>query len=86
MPYQIQKIKIKKSEVTYLQKRQLEQNYKKQKNLLLEGNSDQVDFKLRKPKQEQIYSFRLNKKFRAFCIFEDSEKTILRVFKINDHQ
>lgn len=86
MPFEISRVIIEKQEVKYLEQRQLIKSYKKQKNLILKGNTDSVDFKLRKPKQEQIYSFRLNKKFRAFCVFEDENRTTIRVFDINDHQ
>ena len=49
----------------------------------MSGYQGKLDLKERKPKGSGIFSFRINKQFRAFCI-EDSD--ILIVFEINNHQ
>lgn len=67
----------------YLSKRALVKPYKKVKDQLLHGNLTSSCFKLRKPKKEQRYQFRINKQFRAHCFFKEDE---LIVFKIDNHQ
>ena len=67
----------------YLVSRQLISTYKKAKTYLLNGLFQSVNFKLRKPKENGIYYFRITKKYRAFCILVNHE---LRVFHIDDHQ
>jgi hypothetical protein len=49
----------------YLQKRNLLKQYKKAKEYLINGSYIQTNFKLREPKKEKIYYFRINKQFRA---------------------
>jgi len=68
----------------YLSSRWILNQYKKAKNYILSGDIGIVDFKLRKPKSEEIFQFRINQKFRAFCYFEEKKKLV--VFKISDHQ
>lgn len=72
-----------KSVLPYLQKRNLTDQYKKAKNFLLSGKAHLVQFKLRRPVKDKIYYFRINKQYRAFCYFENSE---VKVFTISDHQ
>jgi hypothetical protein len=50
----------------YLQSRQIAQQYIKAKSLMLSGYAQKFDFKLRKPKTEEVYQFRINQKYRAF--------------------
>lgn len=57
--------------------------YKKTKNFLLIGLHGKLDFKLRQPKSAGIYSFRINKKYRAFGKIVERK---LVVFEINTHQ
>ena len=40
--------------------------------------------KIRQPKEAKIWSFRINKQFRAYGTFDDSGDFI--VFEINNHQ
>ena len=72
-----------KNILPFLQKRNLLSRYSKCKNFLREDLLKVVDFKIRKPKSQGIYSFRINKKFRAFGIFRDGN---FYVFEISDHQ
>ena len=68
--------------VDYLEKRNLLEKYKKAKNFLLSENSSMVDLKKRKPKQDEIWQFRIDKQFRAFCYFEEE---MIIVFHIDKH-
>ena len=67
----------------YLESRKLLEQYQKAKRYLLLGYFAQVNFKLRQPKEKSIYSFRINKQFRALCVYKKGE---LRVFAIDNHQ
>ena len=79
----IKTILEKKDVLCYLESRRLVHQYQKAKKYLLLGHYKQVDFKLRKPKAKRVYSFRINKKFRALCVYK-SENLI--VFDIDNHQ
>ena len=71
----------------YLSSRQILEQYKKSKSMLLAWFPQKYDFKLRKPKIEWIYQFRINQKYRAFWVFKKIEwKNIFVVYKISDHQ
>lgn len=67
----------------YLTARQLLKQYEKAKGFLLQGYFRQVNFKLKQPKEKGIYSFRINKQFRAHCVYKSGE---LLVFEIYNHQ
>jgi len=69
--------------ILFLKRRNLVLQYLKCKKLLRKNFLKMVDFKIRKPKSNNIYSFRINKKFRALGIFEQGD---FRVFRIDDHQ
>lgn len=79
----IEKIIEHKDVVKYLFSRSLFKKYKKQKKLLLSGDTKIVDLKKRRPFSKETYYFRIDKKFRAHCFFEDAT---LKVFRIDDHQ
>jgi len=80
----IQSVLISKSCISYLKKRNLVDKWKKAKDFLLKNDFKSVDLKKRNPYKTEKYYFRLDKKYRAFCFFE--EGGILKVFEINDHQ
>lgn len=67
----------------YLKSRDLISQYKKVKNYILMGRILSVRLKKRQPKEYNVWSFRVNKKFRAFAYLD---KTALKVFHIDDHQ
>ena len=67
----------------YLLSRNILKKYKKQKELLLAGKFDLVDFRKRRPFSKDTWYFRIDKKYRAHCFFEG--KT-LKVFRVDDHQ
>lgn len=71
---------------TYLEKRGFIIQYKKAKTYLLWGHTHLVDFKIRKPKLNNIYQFRINKQFRAYGFFDTNYPNIFRVIEISNHQ
>ncbi|MDP2090543.1 MAG: hypothetical protein Q8K30_02995 [Candidatus Gracilibacteria bacterium] len=68
---------------SYLIKRNLIKQYKKAKIQILAGIYGGMDLKIREPKDKGIWSFRINKQYRAFCILEGDT---LIVLKIDNHQ
>ena len=66
-----------------LAKKNLLKQYKSVKNKILSGNLAKSDLKQRKPTWSGIYSFRINKKFRAFGYIRDWK---LIIVEINNHQ
>jgi len=71
----------------YITSRNLENQYKKAKNMLQLWHLKIVNFKLRQPKKYQVYQFRINKKYRWFGIFRDiKEEKVFIVTEISDHQ
>lgn len=79
----IQSIRISEVSIEYLKKRRLEKQYLKAKKLILAGRFSNVDLKIREPKKERIWYFRINKQFRALC---ELEWDILYVLAIDNHQ
>ncbi len=72
----------------YISSRKLDKQYKKAKNFLSEWFLNIVEFKLRQPKKLEVYQFRINKKYRAFWVFRETETygKIFLVIEISDHQ
>ncbi len=68
----------------FLLKRNLLKQYKNNKIKLENGYLGKIDFKERKPKWTWIYSFRINKQFRAIWYFR--ENWVFIVVKIDNHQ
>mgnify|MGYP000913155634 CR=1 FL=1 len=54
----------------YLIKRQLDKQYHKAKIFILAGHHANVDLKIREPKVDRVWYFRINKQFRALCELE----------------
>lgn len=67
----------------FLTKRNLAKQYKKSKISILSWIIWWDDFKTREPKEKWVWSFRINKHFRALCKLENE---MLIVFKIDNHQ
>jgi hypothetical protein len=67
----------------YLKKRNLTKQYLKVKQDIVNDNYKAVDLKKRKPHSNNIWYFRITKKYRAFA--EKIDNT-LYVFHISDHQ
>ncbi len=69
--------------ISYLKKRGLVSKYLKAKNNILQDNFRAVDLKKRRPHTDNIWYFRINKKYRALAEKIDDK---LYVFYISDHQ
>ena len=67
----------------YLRSRDLEKQFAKCCLDLENNHLKKVNFKKLQPKWMNVFSFRINKQFRALGVFKDN---VLRVFKISDHQ
>lgn len=68
----------------YLKERRLEKKFKKQKGLL-EKNLFHPSLKteLLEPRKMRIWSFRINRRYRAIFIFR--EKDTIEIIDVNDH-
>ena len=66
-----------------LKQKNLLAKYKKAKKFILENHSKLVDLKKRKPQKDEVWQFRIDKQFRAYCYFEQDT---LIVFHIDNHQ
>ncbi len=73
----------KNSVISYLKKRDLTKLYLKAKENILSGNFRAVDLKKRHPYSENIWYFRISKKYRALAEKVDEK---LYVFHISNHQ
>lgn len=70
--------------VNYLTARQLIKQYQKAKRYVMLGINTSTDFKQRQPKSENLRSFRINQKYRAFWWFNSEWNFV--VTTISDHQ
>ena len=82
--YKIEVILEDKDIFDFLNKRWLLPQYKKSKIKILNWLFSWVDFKIRQPKKDEIYSFRINKQFRAY--WRLLENRILQIYFIDNHQ
>ena len=76
-------VKERKKVIDYLKKRQIVKPYLKAKKYLEADQYEIVDFKIRKPKSEEAYQFRITRKFRAFGHFVGDTFVVA---SISDHQ
>ncbi len=67
----------------YLIKRQLDKQYQKARIFIIAWHFTNVDLKIREPKEDRIWYFRINKQFRALC---ELEWETLYVLAIDNHQ
>ncbi len=67
----------------YLLKRRLLVQYIRKKENIINSIFTWNYLKLREPKKDEIWYFRINKQFRAFWYLEWK---ILKIFDIDDHQ
>ncbi len=79
----IQKILITLKAQESLKNHHLEKQYFQAVNKLISGQNSGTDLKSRKPKNAEIWSFCITKKYRAFC---RKKCSTLTVFKIYNHQ
>ena len=68
----------------YLEARGLYSQYQKAKQILLSGDHARVRFKERQPQDSGVWSFRINKQFRAFGFFRSPGQ--FAISKIDNHQ
>ncbi len=80
----IKRILENKEVLPYLEARNLLKQYQKAKQYLLQGQLSQASFKLRQPKKDDIWYFRINKQFRAIGYFAEDGDFI--VVTIDNHQ
>lgn len=66
-----------------LEKKNLLVKYKKAKSFILGNHAKLVNLKKRKPQKNEVWQFRIDRQFRAYCYFESDT---LIVFHIDDHQ
>jgi hypothetical protein len=69
--------------VSYIKKRGLTSQYLKAKKNLVNGDYRAVDLKKRVPRKNNIWYFRITKKYRALA---EKVGNTLYVFNISDHQ
>jgi len=81
--FNIRKIEEELGILDFLEKRQLVSQYKKAKSNILLWNFGGNKIWYRKPKEDNIIYFRINKQYRAYCHLEWDT---LVVFAINNHQ
>ena len=68
----------------YLEKRNLERKFIKQLTLLKANISyPSLEVELLEPKSLKIWSFRVDKKYRAIFIFRDSK--VIEILDVNNH-
>lgn len=79
----IKEVLISDDLIKYLEDRKLDEQYKKSKEYILKWFLKQVKLKLKEPKKDKIFYFRINKQFRAICKLDWE---ILKVFDIDNHQ
>lgn len=89
----IKDIKETEEIINYLEERQILKQYKKAKNFIISWYPELANFKLREPKTDEIYYFRINKQFRAFWFIKEKineeigeNEKYLFIFKISNHQ
>ncbi len=78
----ITKILISERDVGYLKKRWLEKQFQKAKAYILAGLYENASLKIREPKSDNVWYFRINKQYRAIC---DREWDTLYIIAIDDH-
>jgi plasmid maintenance system killer protein len=69
--------------INYLEKRNLTNQYLKSCKVLLSWVQQWIDFKERKPKWTWVWSFRINKQYRALWYWRGDNFIIV---KIDNHQ
>lgn len=79
----ISHVRISQASLEYLKKRKLEKQYIKAKELILSGQFFNVDLKIREPKKDRVWYFRINRQFRAFC---ELDGEVLYILAIDNHQ
>lgn len=69
--------------VEYLKSHNLTKQYQNSKSKILQWNFQKLDLKKREPKNAWVWSFRINKKYRALWYEREGR---LIIVEIDDHQ
>lgn len=80
---QIKEVLISQKSLQYIKKRWLEKQYIKAENFILLWKYELVNLKIREPKSNKVYYFRMNKQFR--CLWR-MEWGILKIYHVDNHQ
>ena len=68
----------------YLKKRKLEKKFEKQKRFFEENPfHPSLETELLEPKRMRVWSFRVNRKYRAIFVFR--ERNTIEIIDVNDH-
>ena len=65
-----------------ISKRWLLKQYEKVEKFLKEWKMKNVDFRLRNPKSDNIYYFKINKQYRLWCTYKNNE---IKIFHFDKH-
>jgi hypothetical protein len=76
----IEKIFIDKESMLYLEKRWLVKQFKKAKIFILNWLYKNADLKIREPKSEWKYYFKINNQYRAIWKFKWNDFIITKIF------
>jgi hypothetical protein len=79
----ISQVLIAPEALDYLVKRQLDKQYQKAKIFIIAWHFANLDLKIREPKEDRIWYFRINKQHRALC---ELDGETLYVLAIDNHQ
>ena len=70
--------------VKYLNKHQLNKKFKKQSDLFIQNiNHPSLNVEILEPRYLRIYSFRIDKKYRAIFFFHNTD--LIEIIDINNH-
>ncbi|MCH2188566.1 hypothetical protein MK079_01915 [Candidatus Gracilibacteria bacterium] len=79
----IKQVLISEKLIDYIKQRGLSRQYQKVQKFILSGEYKLVDLRIRHPKSQKVYYFRLNKQFR--CLGRLDGDT-LKIYHIDNHQ
>lgn len=68
--YKVDKVVTDQDTIDFLQKKWLRKQFQAAKTKLIMWYYGKLDFKKRQPKKEEVYSFRINKQYRAIGYFD----------------
>jgi len=77
------KIYINEKILKNIEKKWLLKQYEKVEKYLKLWNFRQISLKLREPKKDKVYYFRINKQFRLWCKIENNN---IYIFHLDNHQ
>jgi plasmid maintenance system killer protein len=66
-----------------IEKKWLLKQYEKVEKYLKEWNFKQISLKIREPKKDKVFYFRINKQYRLYCKIENEK---IYIFYLDNHQ